>query len=169
MLCSLLTLVLASGMVWGEKIYKQKTESGKPPVYTDQPAPDAEEIELPPTMTVPATEPQPMQAETEQANEPDQPYDRLAITAPGGDGVVPNGLSPPPVQVAIEPALFSGHVMQILVNGEVAASGQKTTFTFSQLPRASVPLQAVVVDRRGEAVQRSEPVEIFVYWPGPGV
>ena len=145
----------------GDTIYRQVDEQGRV-IYSDQPAAGAEAVDLPPANTAPAVAPSAPEAAEEPAER--DAYRRISIREPGA--IVPNGLAGATVIVDLEPELQSGHRLQVLLDGEVIASGDQSGIVLPQLPRGSHTLEVRVVSRQQVLIGAQQ--ELFIYWPGGG-
>ena len=87
-------------------------------------------------------------------------YDHIAIVAPQHDAPVRENTGNVTVVVTSNPALDSsrGHSMQILVDGQIAASGQSNSVALTNLDRGTHQLTAQIVDGNGQVVVSSSPI-----------
>ena len=160
----LLQMVLAFALsaAAADTIYRQVDEQGRV-IYSDQPTADAEPVDLPPANTAPAVQPS-APATADHGPPAREVYRSLAIREPGG--IIPNGLAGATVRVDLEPELRSGHRLQVLLDGELIASGDPSGIVLPQLPRGSHSLEVRVVSRQQVLIAAQQ--DIFVYWPGGG-
>jgi hypothetical protein len=93
-----------------------------------------------------------------------EPYERFAIVSPEDGRVLPVGYAGDvKVALAIEPALREAHRVQLLLDGEVAATAlNDSAFELYGLNRGERRLQAVLLDAAGRVRQRSEIVTLYV-------
>lgn len=154
-------LVMVAPLVLAAPVYRSVDEQGRV-VFSDEPSPGAEKVDVPAANTTPALEPRDVERKSSQ---PDfAGYGAVRIISPGD--IVPNGLAGAAVRVELEPELQSGHRIQVLLDGEAVASGASTQLTIQQLPRGTHTLEVQVLGGKPEKVLGSGSREIFVYWPG---
>lgn len=152
--------LLVSPFVVAQAVYHSKDAKGNP-VFSDQPKPGAKEVEVKPTNTTPALAPTYV---SPQAANQFKGYSHIGVEVPRP---IPNGLAPTNVGIIIEPALRPGHSWQLNLDGGTVASGVESDATIPKLDRGNHVLQVDVLDG-GRVVGSSEPVEVFVMWPGDG-
>lgn len=168
---ALLTLISASALA---QIYTWKDADGNT-IYSDRPHPDAKTIELRPTNTVqPPPNPQSSQGDNMSANDSgDQQdsgrsYRSLAIASPTDDETIRSNEGTLSLTVNTDPPLSSGHLMRVVMDGElreeaVAGNGQATqTLNLSNIDRGSHTVAAVVYDARGNVVQSTPPITVHL-------
>jgi hypothetical protein len=154
------TLVLVGAARADENVIYQGRDADGKAVFRDRPAAGAKPVELPPVNTVPAATPRPDAVPVESAF---AGYERVLLSAPA---IVPNGLVPTTVGIAVEPSLRPGHRWQLVLDGEVIAEGDTTSHTLGGLSRGPHRLSLQVVDGGGSVLGSDGPVEMFVYRPG---
>jgi len=142
-----------------QTVYRTEDTKGRP-VFTDQPPPGSQAVQLPPVNTTPAVAPTspPAPPKAEFTG-----YRQVRVVVPGS---VPNGLAPVTVGLAIEPALRDGHAWQLSLDGQVVAQGRGDSYTFPKLERGPHRLDLIVFDANGAQLASSPTAEVFVYWPG---
>ena len=150
--------VALTGLVAAETVYQSKDAEGKP-VYTDQPSSGATPVELGPLNTTPAVAPQAAPPPQQQARPGGYAIVAIQVTNP-----IPNGLAPTTVGIVTEPALRRGDRWNLMLDGQVAASGTGSSATIPTISRGDHTLELHVV-RGGGLVGSSGPKHIFVYWP----
>lgn len=152
------TSLLISAFTSAQTVYQSKDANGNP-VFSDQPKPGAKEVEIKSINTTPAV--RPTSAPSQTANE-FKGYSRisLGVTTP-----IPNGLAPTNVGINIEPALRPGDSWQLKLDGGVIASGVESSATIPKIDRGNHTLQVDVLGG-GNIVGSSDPVDVFVFWPG---
>lgn len=144
-------------------IYKRELPDGSA-VYSDQPHPDADQLQADPPQVIAPFRATPSASGTpaRAANNTPQPaYARLEILSPGDDQVVWNNDRLLEVAVATAPAIRArnGHRLAILIDGEtVARSASETRFVLENIFRGTHVLEAAVENSGGEIIQRSAPV-----------
>lgn len=165
----LLTGLLAFGAQ--AQIYSWTDADGNR-VFSDKPHPGAETIQLGPTNTV---EPPPAPAVRESSRSQSEgndrqsaPYRRMSITSPGNDEAIRSNEGDLTVRVAFDPPLSSSHLLRADVSGELSSQGipgtgqAETSITLSNMDRGTHQISAVVVNARGEELQRSSPITVHL-------
>lgn len=157
---ALLVLMLSLGAA--AQVYRTVDEQGNVK-YTDQPPandPSAEELQLPSVNTQPALSPSKPSNESEKE---DIGYKEVAILSPAQDSTIPPGQLEVVVQVFLEPALKTGHRVQLLHNGQPHGSAAPaTSFVIDSLIRGEHTLQAQVIDGTDNPIGQSDTVTIHV-------
>jgi hypothetical protein len=157
------------------QVYKHVDEKGNV-TFSDQPAPNAEKIDINPTNTTapPSAEafpppPPPAPAEAETAY-------KLAITSPANETIIPRGPGNFSVSASVSPALKGSHMLQLMMDGEAREEPQKgTTWTLTNVFRGEHTIQVAVIDGDGKQLNISDGIKVFVFRPsvndanrGPG-
>ncbi len=157
-------LALISGPACAEELYKIVHPDGSIEFTDDPNKPGAEPItvqKLPtykqrPVTTPPAVEPK------QAVKEKTVSYTRLEIASPAQDETVffnENGMS---ISIGIEPDLAEGHVIELVVDGSVVASGQQKSFTVKDIYRGTHTVSARVVDKQGSTVKTASTVTFYM-------
>jgi len=149
-------MLLAPGPV-SAKIYKWILPDGSVS-YSDQPqVKGAKAVELPPLQTY---SPPPTPSATEQSSAPalDLSYKKVEVVTPKADETVRDNGGTISVQLAIEPALKTGHEVKILVDGKSVGSGRATSASVSNLDRGSHTISATITDADGKVVKSASSV-----------
>lgn len=149
-------------------VYKRELPDGSV-TYSDQPDPGAKTFEPPPPQVIePFT---PSAASPDRGANSGRPaqqalvYEEVAIASPTPDEVVWNNENLLDVTVSLRPPLRprAGHGLLILLDGKpVARSEGEIQFQLNDVFRGTHVLQAVITDRAGSELQRSEPVTFHV-------
>jgi hypothetical protein len=165
-LLALTPVIVASFLFAGSmhaEIYKTVDADGNV-VFTDVPPKDQSKaivLETQNTYT-PEASAAPKQSPERPAEEEPAPvlYDHIAIVAPQHDAPVRENTGNVTVVVTSNPALDSsrGHTMQILVDGQIASSGQSNSVALTNLDRGTHQLTAQIVDGNGQIVVSSSPI-----------
>ena len=139
------------------KIYKWKMPDGSIR-YSDKPQPGGEEVKLPSLQTYTAppvseTADIPEKAESEGAE-----YKTFEVKSPKNAEVVRNNAGMISIQIGLEPALGSGHSIEILMDGKSVGSGRGTSISLSNVDRGSHSIQASIKDSAGKAVKQTSSV-----------
>jgi hypothetical protein len=164
-LCIGFALVLAAGAALAQA-YRWVDENGVVH-YSDRPQVGAEEIEL---ETAPAVNIPPRRPAAERSAAPTQEeqdslaapgYESLTIASPVAEETLWNIGGVLNVSLDLQPALQSGHQLQIYFDG----TPQQVSGTQFQLPevyRGVHNLQAEVLDENGQLMIRSQPNRFYV-------
>lgn len=156
------------------QVYRVEDDQGQV-IYTDSPGENtaAQRIELPPINTQPGlTAPDktgPAGETTGAAPVVDQIYTTAYILQPENDSTVPPGQLDVVVQVALEPTLQPGHLLQLYFDGQ--AYGEPvagTAFSINELMRGSHSIHAKIIGPDGEVLVTTDPVVIFVHRASAG-
>ena len=157
------------------QVYKHVDEEGNV-TFSDQPAPDAERIEINQTNT---TAPPP--ANLYPSPPPPEPTDtapayELAITSPANETIIPRGPGNFSVTASVSPSLEGGHLLQLMMDGEPREGPQRnTSWNLTNVFRGEHTIQVAVFDSDGKQLNISEGIKVFVFRPsindanrGPG-
>ena len=163
----LLTLflgILVAGMA-AAQVYRHVDEEGNV-TFSDQPAEDAERIEIGPTNTTP---PPPADAFPPPPPEPEVdsgPLYELAITSPEDETIIPRGPGNFSVTASVAPSLQPPHKLQLMMDGAPREEPQTgTTWNLTNVFRGEHSIQVAVIDGEGTEVGISEPIRVFVFRP----
>lgn len=156
-------LALAAPAFAGQTVYKWTDEKGVTH-FSDQPRDGAEKVEL---SSGPArAEPGPSySAPAQQAPVKKGPaYSRLAIESPQQDESIINTGGVVGVRLAISPQIESAHVVALYLDGARVEDFPKqgTSYEFSNMPRGTHTVKAVVSTVQGAVVQETPPVTFHV-------
>jgi hypothetical protein len=161
LLSSICGFALLSQIAQAE-IYKSVDEDGKV-IFSDQPAPQAEAIDIPKVNTTPAVKQRPakpLNPTTATTNL----YKTLSISSPQDQQIIPNGLIPFDVITQISPALNDEHELALSIDGK-RYNTSRGQFTINGINRGPHQLQVNVIDAEGKTVKQSKAIKIFVYRP----
>ena len=157
---ALLALFLSLGVA--AQVYRIVDEQGNVK-YTDQPPandPSAEALQLPSVNTQPAVSPRESSTESEKQ---EAGYKEVVILTPAQDSTITPGQLEVVVQVYLEPALRSGHRVQLIHNGQPhGPAAPATSFVIDSLIRGEHTVQAQVIDSADNPVGQSATVTIHV-------
>lgn len=134
-------------------VYKFFDEEGNL-VYSDQPGPDAEEVEMAPISTIkprqlPSSINQPASASLSAT------YTQFAISSPTQDETIRDNNGTISVDISIDPPLNqrAGHRILLLLDGNaVSQPVENTAFTLNNVDRGSHTLTASIVDKNDQAL-----------------
>ncbi|WP_304640091.1 DUF4124 domain-containing protein [Pseudomonas sp.] len=140
-------------------------------VFSDQPRPGSTEVQVGPTNTVETPPPAQFnrpasQPERQGAEEP--AYRRLAITNRQDDEAVRANDGQLTLTVETDPPLSRSHLLRAEIDGQPASvpvpgnGANLHQLLLTNIDRGTHSISAVVVNARGEVVQRTAPLEIHV-------
>lgn len=163
----LLIIALVAFSTAQAEIYRWVDENGNP-VYSDEPHPQSEQIELDGASTyqpveIPESALPDEQSETDQASaeenaEPVPDY-QVSVVQPENDQGLRANDGMVTVNVRVQPSLSRerGDQLQLLLDGEpLQPPGQQTSFQLENVDRGTHYLQAVITDKDDNALMRSE-------------
>lgn len=138
------------------KVYKWVMPDGSIQ-YSDRPQEEgAEQVDLPPLQLYTAP-PTPATSQAEDAEEKDEEavargYDKVEFVKPTPGEVIRDNGGIVQVQLKLEPALQTGHSVEILLDGKSVGSGRATSASLSNVDRGSHSVSAVIKDDKGSTV-----------------
>lgn len=158
-------LALAVPAFAGQTVYKWVDEKGVTH-YSDQPVAGAEKVELSSGPSHSST-PTPTYAPRSQSPEPRQRgpvYARFVVESPQQDEAIINTGGVVRVRLASTPAISSGHIVSLYLDGERVEDFPSLTMShqFSNMPRGTHTVKAVVSTQDGKPVQETPPVTFHV-------
>lgn len=169
----LLPVLCALGLLAGTasaQIYSWTDAEGNR-VYSDQPRSGASTVELKPTNVV---EPPPNANSSRQGqNTRQQPsasnaYQQLSITNPAHDSSIRSNEGDLTLTVVTDPPLSGSHLLKVSIDGVPSQTGVPGTgaathqLTVHNVDRGTHELAAIVVDARGEELQRSPSITVHL-------
>lgn len=169
LLCHIIIVIaaLAASAAQAE-IYRIVDESGRV-TFTDQPPADqsnASAVDL----RVPNTQ-APPERRADQHTSPDPGdnegdftgYRRFVITQPQHNDTITPGQTEITVQVAAEPPLQSGHLLQVFYDGQpVAPPAATNRVRITNLNRGTYPIQARILDEQGRTLAETSAIEVHI-------
>jgi len=154
-----------------KKLYKVVDENGKIH-YSDQPSPDAEEVDLPdiPSISIrtPKIKIKSLEDELEERREAERDpnadyYGILKFTNLVNDGVIRNNGGTATFSVVLEPLLSRGHYLKFYIDGNLIQSEQKElTITAQEVTYGPHTASFSVVSKQGTVVQQSASVNFIL-------
>lgn len=155
------TLLTVAGVANATQIYKSVDADGNV-VFSDlPPAPGtaAEPVELPAanTFTAPATGVQPGRRGPEQDSAAGSRYHSLRVLDPPNDAGIRENDGNVVVTAELQPALRSGHSLQLYLDGVLHQAAQAPQFQLINIDRGTHVLELRVVDEAGNVLATSDP------------
>ena len=155
-------ILLVFSMAWSlvqADIYRYKDENGNI-VYSDQPKPGAEEVQLPGLSTfspgkAPRTASKPPEGKVFH-------YDSVKIIKPEQDETFNDNTGNVTIQVHIAPSLKGGHTLEYDLDGNKITTNA-SSHLFQNLPRGSHTVTVQVIDKEGNPVSERASVQFFVH------
>ncbi|MCU7921295.1 MAG: DUF4124 domain-containing protein, partial [Candidatus Thiodiazotropha sp. (ex Dulcina madagascariensis)] len=152
---TLLLLLLTALPLLARDVYKWISEDGEV-IYTERYHPDAERIKVTDKKKSSAVS---LTDESESAAAAAGEYASFEIVQPANDETVRNADGSVPVGLSLSPALASGHIIHLYVDGAKLDSDiTRTQLILQQLSRGTHTLQAKIVDSQGEPLKDSNSV-----------
>ena len=161
LLCALLSVSIACYAT--AEVYRVINENGTV-TYTDNPPagdPSVESVDLPTinTQSAPAI---PTTVKKVAAEE-QTGYQKIAILTPTQGSTIPPGHQEVTIQIALTPALQTGHLIQLLFNGQhYGPPSSSTTFHIGSLVRGEHSIKAHILDSKNNIVGQSNSITIYV-------
>jgi hypothetical protein len=146
------------------EVYKRVGPDGKV-YFSDQPGPDAKQIEVAPAQTI-SMPPAQTGADTQKpAADEAAAYSTFTIVSPTSEEGVRANDGNVSVQLSLQPQLMAGHSIILTVDGEegeAMKTGGDLIVSLSNLSRGRHTVEARVVDGAGKALIQAGPVSFFV-------
>ncbi|MCU7925709.1 MAG: DUF4124 domain-containing protein [Candidatus Thiodiazotropha sp. (ex Dulcina madagascariensis)] len=156
---TLLLLLLTALPLLARDVYKWISEDGEV-IYTERYHPDAERIKVTDKKKSSAVS---LTDESESAAAAAGEYASFEIVQPANDETVRNADGSVPVGLSLSPALASGHIIHLYVDGAKLDSDiTRTQLILQQLSRGTHTLQAKIVDSQGEPLKDSNSVTFHI-------
>jgi hypothetical protein len=154
-------LVLWAGLAQAE-VYKSTNADGEV-IFSDQPSPGAEQVQLPelPTYSAPPLRTPGRTSGAGQKPAAQSLYQSMVFTTPEDDATVRNNLGALSATVSLQPELNTrlGHRIQYYLDDVPQGTPVTTTsIGFTNLDRGSHRVSASVVDNQGNAIISSDTV-----------
>ncbi|MEJ6656720.1 MAG: DUF4124 domain-containing protein [Pseudomonas sp.] len=165
-LCAL--LVLASPV--SAQIYSWTDAHGNR-IYSDQPRPGANTVELRPTNVIePAPVASPARNNSQQTDTSRNAsfYRELSISSPAHDSSIRSNEGDLTLVIQTDPPLSGSHLLRVVVDGTLSDAGVPGNgaavhqLTVQNIDRGSHQLAVAVVNARGEELQRSSPITVHL-------
>lgn len=169
----LLLLSLCCVLTWSSvtpaRVFKKIQPDGTV-VYSDEPSPGAEEIEVKPlpSYNLPPVKPSstPRTVKLSPPEEEEKGYKSFAITSPTHDSTINHGSGIFSVTLSSKPSLKEKHKIQVMLDGKpVGPASRSSVFNLSNVDRGMHTLTAKIVDEKGKPLISSQPVTIHMRRP----
>jgi len=158
-----LTLSLMSGVAMAATVYKWVDERGITH-YSDQPHPQAQELNVQPKNLVSAQESAPASSSESSSTPPPNPSYRCSVVRPEPDEVFLNTTTVGG-RLQVQPDLTDGEQVAITVDGKRMPT-RGTDFVISDVERGTHTLVATVYDRSGtQQLCVTQPITFHVRQP----
>ena len=158
-----LTLLTTPSLFAGE-VYRVVSEDGEI-TYTDSPPAnvEAETVDMPKTNIAIAPPPAAAKDSKGEVGEGEVAYTKARITQPSNNATIPPGQSEVVVQIALEPLLQTGHLVQVYIDGRKQGSpSAATTFTITSLDRGKHSVRADVLGADKQHKTKTQAVTFHV-------
>ena len=142
--------------------------------FTDQPAKNAQEINLPSAQGYQSSGPSPAASPSPQSTTTPPPstakgkngdYSQFAIASPHAEETIAGTGGVVSVGVSLSPSLQQGHQIVISLDGREVARGASTSFSVTEVERGAHLVGAAVVDAGGSTLRQADPVTFYVFQP----
>jgi len=159
-----LLAILAAAAVSAATLYRWVDRNGVVH-YADRPEPGATQVELraAQTFSAPST-PVTRSAQASGTQAQQQQYEKLDLWKPENDATFTNTANQVEVRLRLEPDLLPGHAIWLYLDGKrvdgLAQAGE--AFTLENVWRGTHALYAIVADRDGRPVIRSQTVNFHM-------
>jgi hypothetical protein len=156
-------LALAVPAFAGQTVYKWVDDKGVTH-YSDQPVAGAEKVELK-SGSSRAAAPAPTYsppAQSSDVNAKGPVYSRFAIESPQQDEAIINTGGVVRVSVASTPAISNEHVVSLYLDGSLVPNFNGMSHEFTDMPRGTHTVKAVVSTQQGRKIQETPPVTFHV-------
>jgi len=161
--------LLASGLIsvfialpsYAEEIYKRVDDNGVPS-FSDTESKDAEKIvvEAVKIQSVPTAAPS---HTTTNNSQPSVNYSKLSIIKPTDQATLHND-DKILLQIAIEPGLRQGHLIEFLDNGlPLQAAARSSSMMLMNFDRGTHTLTAHIIDETSKVLKTSNPVTVHIF------
>jgi hypothetical protein len=156
----LLVLVCATASA---QVFQRTGPDGKV-YFSDQPGPDAKQVDVPPAQTIslPAV---PESTDPAQQTGDVTSYTEFTIVSPTSEQEVRANDGNIPLRLSLQPALAPGHTITLAIDGEDGnkiKTGDGMTVELSNLSRGRHTVEATVVDDTGNTLIQAQPVSFNV-------
>lgn len=166
-LLMVVAIVLAAAASAATTMYKWVDRNGVTH-YSDRPAPGAEKVEVQEAQTFsaprPSTSARPASQRTSGSPASLAAYDKLDLWKPENDETLQNIGSTLDVRLRLEPDLQPGHAIWLYLDSKrvdgLPQAGE--SFTVQNVFRGTHTLHAIVADREGKPLMRSETITFHV-------
>lgn len=152
----LLLLLFTLPVVAG--IYKSIGPGGQV-IYSDQPAPSAEEVVVDPVTYPPPPSPQELSLDQDEPAEPDseaESYQNFSIAQPSDYETIWNNQGNVSIALKVQPTLKPGDEFQLLLDDhQLVAQGRSPTVQLHNVDRGTHRLHAVIRNAAGQEVART--------------
>lgn len=144
------------------KVYRWVGADGST-VFSDQPRPGAEEVEIPPVQTMPSLGQPRRTAPGEEGEAADEAvYQTFSFVAPQQDEGIRANNGVVDVRMTLEPSLRAGDSIAVTLDGEPLGGNAPLSFQLPAMERGTHTIGAEVVDANGDPVISAGPVTFHV-------
>jgi hypothetical protein len=152
---SLFCLLLATTV--SAQIYRSVDKDGNV-VFTDQPSPEAELIQIDKLQTISPPAPTADFDYEKKRQKPEAKYTKVSVVSPVNDAAIRENSGKVTVSVSTMPALAAGDTLVVYLDGKENPLSGGTSKTFSNLDRGTHQLRAAVKNSEGRIVLSSQSV-----------
>ena len=158
---SLLVLVLGTGLIQADPVYKWVDAQGNVH-YTDHPRPGAVKVQLPKSQTYqpPSMNDMPTPAPEASTETPTTGYQQLNIASPADQATLWY-VDEVPVSVSLVPNLRTGDTLTYNMDGQTIGPTPETSVTFKNIPRGEHTVSVTLNAANGTSLSAG-PVTFYV-------
>ncbi|SEN31359.1 DUF4124 domain-containing protein [Halomonas caseinilytica] len=164
----LLLYLLMMTQAAGDQTLYRTTDARGHVSFSDDPSRGGEPVELAPISVVPSLPPPPASTSTASGRDgmdtPSRIYDAFAIAAPADGATLPTGAAGDVrVRLELRPALREGHLLRLRLDGNIVRpAARQPVIELTNLSRGEHHLRAELLDARGQVLQRTSAVTLYV-------
>lgn len=163
-----LGLALYAQALFSETVYKGKDAEGNV-LFSDQPVPNGEKIEVTPAQTYSAPDVSAPQTNEQQGPQEVTEY-KISIMQPQNEATMTNDIFVIPVSLSVEPALQPGDKIRLMLNGkQYGPLYDSLSMTLNDLFRGSYQLVAEVVSEADPSKIKGQSQGIIFFQKRPGI
>jgi len=155
-------LCLAMAAAHAADVYRSTGEYGEP-VFSDEPTPGSEKVDVPPLTIIPSVTPSqsrsPGQSQDESEGQSAGSYQSFAVVTPEDDQPIRDNAGNVHVGLRVSPPLKDGHRIRIYLDGVPWGDTlRSTSVTLNNVDRGTHNLQAAIVAPDGAELARTDTV-----------
>ena len=158
-----LALLFTPALFAGE-VYRVISKDGEV-TFTDSPPSNAksESVDLPKINITALPPPTTAKESNDEASEDEVAYTKARIIQPSNNATIPPGQLEIVVQIALEPSLQTGHLVQIYVDGrKQGLPSASSTFTLTSLNRGEHSIHAEIIGTGKQRKAKTQTITVHV-------
>ena len=158
-LIALMSALVLMAPVVAEEVYKTRDAAGNV-IYSDEPSPEAETIQIQEAQTVPADDVPPFEYKPPAPSTNN--YTKLAIVSPASDEALRPEDDSVRVAARVEPQFRGQDTFVLILDGKEHSSGKSPSFLLNGLERGSHTASVKIRDPKGAELISSDPVTFHI-------